>query len=164
MPKVTNEVEASEAAGFEVKFPCIQPDYQLQLAVVDALSDGGKYVWLFYSENPIPDGMTVNQFWADGGITINYHKEITVDAGSYALNFLHSIEMSGKDAHGANINGHYGVAISELYRVFQGVDVHDPAHVDFTTGITYVSLQAYMDTEGLTEVAKTMPFSEHHHH
>lgn len=157
-PQVTDEMEASRTTGFDVRFPRMEPDYNLQLGVFDPLPDGGAYVWLFYSKNPIPDDMTLNRFWADGGITINYHKQRVVVVNEDGSINTSSSELPMSDIYGININNYNAIAISQQYREFQGFDIHDPAQVDFIVGNTYISLQAYMETEELIDVAKIIPF------
>src|SRR5690606_14965280 len=62
-PTIDSEEEASYVAGFDVKFPRIESDYELPLAAIDQVqNDTRYYVWLFYAPTPITDKMPVNQF------------------------------------------------------------------------------------------------------
>lgn len=65
---ITSELEASSLADFDVKFPTVMPDgYTLQLAFVNSdTGEDNKYVFLYYSENPITDNTRVNHFWEQG--------------------------------------------------------------------------------------------------
>jgi hypothetical protein len=166
-PIVKNGEDASQAVGFTVKFPRIDLDYKLQLAAIEPVPNGSDYVWLFYSKNAIADDMTFNQFWENGGITINYHENMTLvhnDDGSTNISYSNlttlfvDVKEYGLDAYETEISGHPAVAIADLHREFKGFAIHDPTQVDFIAGNTYVSLQGYKDTNELIRMAETMPF------
>lgn len=168
---ITNEQEALSLTDFEVKFPTQIPDgYKLQLGIVD--SDGGednKYVFLYYSANSITNDTRFNHFWEQGGISIIYHKNVTEyfdDNGDHHMsyssieNMADFVRSQGLEAYEPVINGHRGLAIGEYHRVFQGFPIHDPAQVDFGSGNTYISIQAYMDTEELVGIAESIPMQK----
>ncbi|MEP0825209.1 MAG: hypothetical protein HRF40_06970 [Nitrososphaera sp.] len=162
-------------AGFDVKFPRIESYYELQLATIDQVQNDTTryYVWLFYSPTPITDKMTINQFWEQGGITINYHENLVSvlnDEGTSGLSYTDMAAMvessiqSGLVAYEGDINGHRMVAIEDKHREFQGFAIHDPAQVDFIAGNTYVSLQGYKALPDLVQMAESMPFDAGHEH
>lgn len=175
---ITNELEASSKAGFDVKFPTHMPsgDYKLQLAIVNReTGEDNKYVFLYYSEKPITNEMTFNQFWEEGGISVTYHKNMTMvrndlegtmNYGEMNPSFsnltamVEAVKDSGMNAYETTINGHQASVIADVHREFQGFPVHDPAQVDFIAGNTHVTLQGYRETDDLIRIAESMPFDD----
>lgn len=178
---ITNELEASSKAGFGVKFPTQMPssDYKLQLAIVNReTGEDNKYVFLYYSEKPITNEMTFNQFWEQGGISVTYHKNFAMVRNDFpesvgSMNYgemnpsfsnltamVEAVKDSGMNAYETTINGHQASAIADVHREFQGFPVHDPAQVDFIVGNTHITLQGYKDTDELIRIAESMPFDD----
>jgi hypothetical protein len=180
---VTNEMEATYTANFDVKFPREMPssNYKLQLGLVsheygNHNYDDNNHVFLFYSEERITNKLTLNQFWEQGGIWVVYNKNLTMVQNNFPeskgsenygewnptwfnlTDTLIAAKESGMDVYETEINGHYLVAIEAQDREFQGFTVHDPAQVEFMAGNTHVMLRGYQDTEELIEIAESMWF------
>lgn len=168
MTAITSESETLSLADFDIRFPTQMPSgYKLQLGIVNSeTGEDNKYVLLYYSANPITEDTRFNHFWEQGGISIIYHKNVTeyfADNGDHHMSYssIHNMadfaRSNGKSAYEPVINGHRGVAIGDHHHVFQGFPIHDPAQVDFGAGNTYISIQAYMDTEELVRIAESIP-------
>jgi hypothetical protein len=160
---VNNESEASSVAGFDVKFPSwVESGYKLRLAAVDSTVDNNRYVWLFYSPNPISDNERINEFWAHGGINIIYHKTVVITGdntfSSSTLDFHRSdVKLSIDYINGSTIHHRDGVGFNGRIRNFNGLQTQDPAQVDFIDGGTFVTLQGFKTITELTKIAESIP-------
>ncbi len=157
--KVNNETEASQTAGYLVKFPTKLPDnYKLQLSVVDPLTPANKYVYLFYSKSPITDTMRWHDFLNAGGITMNIHHDRYQDPSPdpFGVLLIGLQHMGYQDAHEITVNGYKGWAGSNHTRNFNGWVIEDPSEVEYLANGTDVQIAGDLPVDELIDTAQSM--------
>ncbi|HKU33432.1 MAG TPA: hypothetical protein VJR22_06265, partial [Candidatus Nitrosotalea sp.] len=157
--KVNNETEASQIAGYLVKFPTKLPEnYKLQLSVVDPITPANKYVYLFYSKSPISDTMRWHDFLNAGGITINIHHNQYQNPSPdpWATLIIGLQHMGYKDAHEVTINGYKAWVGSNHTRFFNGWHVEDPSELEYLANGTDVQIAGDFTTNELIDMGQSM--------
>lgn len=157
---INNESQATDLAGYRIKFPSVPLGYSLQFGVVEIAPDDTKFVLLFYSKEPLTDSMRFNEFFKQNGIWITYRRwTSSSQEGSFDFNipnYIRTLKKQGRDGYEITINEHKGIASSERDRLFHGVDIHDPSQVEFMMNETHIILQGYLPKEELIKVAESI--------
>lgn len=158
---ISSESEATSSAGYTIKFPSKVPDdYKLQLGVVETAPDDTKFVFLFYSKEPLIDSMRLNEFFKKDGIWIIYRRWASSEEGSFesrVKDYLRTLQRNKVEACEITINGNKGIFANQNDRLLQGYyDVHDPSKVEFVMDETHVTIDGYFAKEDLIKVAESI--------